>query len=76
MPDGTIFSNEFETALSVTLSDGWYITAEAGKPDALSIYGPEESQLLFTNFHYVFDPSYPSEAKELPAPENAEEWVS
>src|SRR5215204_1781624 len=33
-------------------------------------------QLYFTNPLHVLDPSNPSEAKELPAPENAEEWVS
>ena len=38
--------------------------------------GPNGGTLSFTNPSDVFDPSNPSELKELPAPENAEEWVS
>jgi hypothetical protein len=32
--------------------------------------------LSFANPHHVFDPSNPSEQKEVPAPENVDEWVS
>jgi hypothetical protein len=38
--------------------------------------GLQGGQLLFTNPSDVFDASNPSEQKKLPAPENAEEWVS
>jgi hypothetical protein len=38
--------------------------------------GLEDGQLFFTNPSDIFDPSNLSEPKELPAPENAEEWVS
>jgi uncharacterized protein YjbI with pentapeptide repeats len=37
---------------------------------------PEGGQLTFTSPLHVFDPSNPSEPKEVPAPENADEWVS
>jgi hypothetical protein len=83
MPDGTIYpgqyaSREFEPALSFSLSDywGWGQFDPSESPDFLFIRGPEEVDLLFTNPLHVFDPNYPSEAKELPAPENTEEWVS
>jgi hypothetical protein len=83
MPDGTIYpgryaTREFEPALSFGLSDSWgrgqFDPSES--PDFLFIRGPEEVDLLLTNPLHVFDPSYPSEAKVFPAPENAEEWVS
>jgi uncharacterized protein YjbI with pentapeptide repeats len=44
--------------------------------DELSAERSEGGQLNFTNPSHVFDPSNPSEAKEVPEPENAEEWVS
>jgi hypothetical protein len=75
MPDGTVFSDEFEPALSVRLSDGWDI-AEAQTPDSISIHGPEAGQLNFTSPLHVFDASNPSEPKKLSAPENIDEWVS
>jgi uncharacterized protein YjbI with pentapeptide repeats len=37
---------------------------------------PEGGQLTFTRPLHVFDPSNPSEPKEVAAPENADEWVS
>jgi len=79
MPDGTFSSDEFEPALSFRLSEDWEID-EA--PDWISIYDPGtiydpgSGQLLFTNPRQVFDPSNPSEQKEVPAPENVDEWVS
>jgi hypothetical protein len=80
MPDGTIYlgryaDREFEPALSFSVSDAWRLSYP-GLPDELSIEGPEGGQLIFTNPRHVYDPSNPSEPKEVPAPENAEEWVS
>jgi hypothetical protein len=43
---------------------------------SISTASPEGGQLLFTNPLHVFDLSNPREAKELPEPENAAEWVS
>src|SRR5215218_9643662 len=82
MPDGTVvFSAEFEPALSFSLSEEWYeeewqISAAEESPDFIFRYGPEGGGLNFTNPLHVFDPSDPSAPKELPAPENAEEWLS
>jgi hypothetical protein len=44
--------------------------------DELFIVGPEGGALSFTHPRYVYDPSNPSEPKEVPAPENADEWAS
>jgi uncharacterized protein YjbI with pentapeptide repeats len=74
MPDGSVSSDEFEPALSFSLSEEWQIE-EA--PNWIHIYGPDRGQFLwFTNPRYVFDPSNPSEPKEVPPPENVDEWVS
>jgi uncharacterized protein YjbI with pentapeptide repeats len=80
MPDGTLYpgryaAREFEPALSFSVSDGWRLS----RPETtgwLSIEGPEGGELIFTNPRHVYDPSDPSEPKEVPAPENADEWPS
>jgi hypothetical protein len=80
MPDGTIYpgryaASGFEPALSFSVSDGWRLS----RPETtgwLSIEGPEGGELIFTNPRHVYDPSDPSEPKEVPAPENADEWPS
>jgi Pentapeptide repeats (8 copies) len=82
MPDGTVFSDryatsEFEPALSFSLSEEWEIGEARERPDSIVISsGLPEGQLSFTSPLHVFDPSDPSKLKELPAPENATEWVS
>jgi hypothetical protein len=79
MPDGTVLperyaTREFEPALSLSLSgDGWQLYSET--PDLLSFEGPDGG-LHFNSPLYVLDPSNPSEPKEVPAPENTDEWVS
>jgi uncharacterized protein YjbI with pentapeptide repeats len=81
MPDGTVLeryvTTEFEPALSFSLSDEWKLNLPE-MPDLISFAGPERERggLNFINPLYVFDPSNPSEPKEVPAPENAGEWVS
>jgi uncharacterized protein YjbI with pentapeptide repeats len=75
MPDGTVSSDEFEPALSFSLSEEWQI-AEVTPPDLKSIYGPERGQLFFTSPSHVFDPSSPSEPTKVSAPETAKEWLS
>jgi hypothetical protein len=82
MPHGTVvFSAEFEPALSFSLSEEWYeeewqVFWAEESPDFIFRYGPEGGGLNFTNPLHVFDPSDPSAPKELPAPENAQEWLS
>jgi len=79
MPDGTVLyaTSEFDPALSFTHSDGWQTFAGSETPAAaLFSDGPEGGELNFTSPLHVFDPTNPSEPKELPAPENTDEWVS
>jgi hypothetical protein len=81
MPDGTIYpgrytAREFEPAVSFEVGgEGRYI-AVAATTDAIVINGPKRARLIFIKYRYVFDPSNLSEAKEVPAPENTDEWVS
>jgi hypothetical protein len=76
IPAGRYLTTEFEPALSFGISsDGWQLI-QRETPNELSIKGPEEGVLSFTSPLYVFDPSKPSELKEGPAPENAQEWAS
>jgi hypothetical protein len=81
MPDGIILpfraaTHVFEPPLSFILSDPWYWGPGADTTAELFIEGPEGGQLLFTRPLHVFDPTNPSDPKELPAPENTDEWVS
>jgi hypothetical protein len=80
MPDGTILFGKFEPALSFRVSDYW--KADWGQfgpsegPDSLSLRSRKWGRLFFANPRHVIDPSNLSDLKVLPAPENAEEWVS
>jgi hypothetical protein len=82
MPDGTIYpgryaAREFEPALSFSVSDGWrFHRSLVETTDLLPIEGPERGQLFFISPRHVYDPSNPSELKEVPAPGNADEWAS
>jgi len=81
MPDGTIYpgryaAREFEPAVSFEVGEGWEFVEMRGGVGALITTGPKGGQLLFTNPSHVFDPSNPSERKKVPAPQNADEWVS
>jgi hypothetical protein len=81
MPDGTIYpgryaSKEFYPAVSFEVGEGWYLPEAEAANHISVVTGPKGGQLSFTNASYVFDPSNPSEAKAVPAPKNAKEWVS
>ena len=81
MPDGTIYpgryaASKFEPAVSFEVGEGWEFGAPETTDQVLVQTRPYGGELSCTNPLYVFDPSYLSEAKELPAPESAEEWVS
>jgi WD40 repeat protein len=82
-------TDEFEPDLHFEASEDWGFVAfyfkEGGdwelvapeRSDQVWIQrGPKGGEILFTNPSDVFDASNPSEQKKLPAPENAEEWVS
>ncbi len=73
MPDGSVSSVEFEPALSVRLSEEWESPNEVD--NQIYLYG-KGGYLIFSKPRHVFDPSTPSEQKEVPAPENVDEWVS
>jgi uncharacterized protein YjbI with pentapeptide repeats len=80
-PDGTInagryATREFEPALSFNISDDWRLAAAPETTDELSIESPEGGYLIFTSPSHVYDPSNPSEPKEVPAPKNTDEWVA
>jgi uncharacterized protein YjbI with pentapeptide repeats len=85
LPDGTTRPGRyatyvFEPTLSFGVSDGWWIPL----PEDTRMLGIEstsegvEGGLVFfiAAPSAVFEPSSPSELKEVPAPENAREWAS
>ncbi len=77
MPTGKNATTVFEPAFA--FSADWGISTEGReKIDEVTIASEAGRyyELTFTNPSHVFAPSNPSEEKELPAPENAEEWVS
>jgi uncharacterized protein YjbI with pentapeptide repeats len=82
MPDATIHPGRyaarmFEPAVSFEVGEGWEFWGPETFDELFIQTGPNGGQLLlFTNPRHVFDPSNPSEAKELPEPEQAEEWIS
>jgi hypothetical protein len=90
MPDGQLHKSvttefvttKFEPALSCKISESW-TRMQTTRALRLSLYrGQEEGQFVsegdleFNSPRYVFDPSSPSEATKVSAPENAKEWLS
>jgi hypothetical protein len=72
-----VVTDEFEPAFRFEVGQDWEFGAPETTDQVFIWTGPKgDQQLLFTNPSHVYDPSNPSEAKELPAPDNAEEWVS
>ena len=75
---GVNVADLFDPAFHFEVGEGWKAWVET--PDYVDIgTGPKGGDLLFTNpqyYDYVFDSSNLSEAKEVPAPENAKEWLS
>jgi hypothetical protein len=76
IPAGEYATDEFEPDFSLEVGRGW----EALAPEEFDALGfgiaPEVGLVAFTNPRTVFDPSNPSDQKEVPAPENSEAWVS
>jgi hypothetical protein len=75
LPTGK-FSTKFEPAFLIEVGEDWSRLAPEA-PDRVWIQiGLEGGVLLFTNASDVFDSSNLSEAKRVPTPENAKEWIS
>jgi WD domain, G-beta repeat len=69
-------TDEFEPAFRFEVGKDWEFAAPE-TTNELSLWSrPEGGDLIFTNPRHVFDSSNLSELKELPAPDNAAEWVS
>jgi uncharacterized protein YjbI with pentapeptide repeats len=73
----TYVTDEFEPAFSFTVGEGWVLLAPE-MADFL-LMGRNDvggGALAFTSPLQVFDPSHLSEPREVPAPDNADEWAS
>jgi hypothetical protein len=75
LPTGK-FSTKFEPAFLIEVGEDWSMLAPEAPDHVWLQRGLEGGVLLFTNPSDVFDPSNLSEAKRVPAPENAKEWIS
>src|SRR5215207_3754330 len=75
---GVNVADLFDPAFQFEVGTGWNASRET--PDSVAMgTGPKGGVISFTNpqyYDYVFDPSNLSEAKGVPAPENAKEWLS
>jgi uncharacterized protein YjbI with pentapeptide repeats len=81
MPDGQLHAgeyvtDEFEPALSFSISDSWQLYQDTRNVLDLDRLEEGDQFFTFTSPLHVFDPSKPSELKEVPGPENADEWAS
>jgi hypothetical protein len=76
MPAGRYTTEEFEPSFSFEVEKGWGLLFSE-MPEAVGIgTGPNEIVLFHRPRGVVFDPSKPSKMETLPAPENADDWVS
>jgi uncharacterized protein YjbI with pentapeptide repeats len=68
----------FEPTFRFAISSWFWEASSPQTADELFIKKtwPERGYLTFTSPLHVFDPSNPSERKEVPAPENVDEWFS
>jgi uncharacterized protein YjbI with pentapeptide repeats len=68
----------FEPAFRFAVGSWWWAPSTQQTADELLIEQtwPERGYLIFTSPLNVFAPRNPSEQKEVPAPENVDEWVS
>lgn len=70
----------FEPAFRFKLGSSkfWHCWSQPDKAEEITLVKtvPEGGFLIFSRPRYVFDPSNPSELKEVPAPRDVDEWVS
>jgi uncharacterized protein YjbI with pentapeptide repeats len=68
----------FDPAFRFKVGNWFWAVSSSKMADVLLIEKtwPDRGFLTFASPLHVFDPSYPSERKEVPAPEKVDEWVS
>ena len=72
---GVHVADVFDPAFRFELGKGWEVFEATDFVDMET--EPKGSRLSFTNpLYYVFDPTNPSEKKQVTEPENAREWLS
>jgi hypothetical protein len=73
---GVNVADVFDPAFQFDVGEDWEFGAPETTVRVMLQTGPKAGQLIFTNPLYVVDPSNLREAKEVPAPDNAKEWLS
>jgi len=76
MEAGKHVTNAFEPAFHFEVGECWGFFFPETTDGRYMGNGPERSTVIFAKPVKVFDPSNPSEQKEVPAPESADEWIS
>jgi hypothetical protein len=73
---GEYVTAKFEPALRYEVGEEEWAAVDQEMAHWLGIRPSEDSELTFTSPLHVFDPSNPSEPKEVPAPQEVDKWVS
>jgi hypothetical protein len=87
LPDGEYDSDEFVPAFHFEVDEGWQSTGLLEETDFIALgiqvevdirgqFASTEGELSIINPSHVLDASNLREQKEIPAPENADGWVS
>ena len=72
---GEYVTAKFEPAFRYEVGEGW-AALDQEMAHWLGIRNSEGSEVTFTSPLHGFDPSNPSELKEVPAPQEVDKWVS
>jgi hypothetical protein len=73
---GEYVTAKFEPALRYEVGEEEWAAVDQEMAHWLGIRPSEGRELTFTSPLHVFDPSNPSEPKEVPAPQEVDKWVS
>jgi uncharacterized protein YjbI with pentapeptide repeats len=76
IPAGEHTIDALEPSFRLKVGKGWIASEPDTPPGLIENPTPVAGEMLFASPLHVFDPSNPSEPKELPAPDNADEWAS
>jgi hypothetical protein len=75
IPAGEYITDEFDSAFSLRVGRGWQIPFPEER-DVLGIVIEQRGAgVFFTKTRTVFDPSKPSQMKEVPAPQTPQGWI-